>query len=318
MKQKLLLVCILTTLQLQSSTISSLLNRLEKRPEYRHDVLNEAKSQLGEQSLKDKLMPTINAYASYEIFSSPNGLLPVPPNKLTKMLKDQTIGQPFSDNILREGIRFSWPLFIKSVDTLIEKAKLLHLAARDKKRLSLIQREAVVVGSVAQLHYLEALIRALKSKKNSILQTLRTTKIKVKEGRAPQSALFVLNSHINELDIAINMTNQKSNLLRSKIEILTGVHLTRSVPLRVRHRIRKGEIFALKPLKKRIAASKKGIQAADEAYYPSVVTKGNYTFSQADAYNNGTSLSESFGSVGVYVSMPVFDPSKNTASEKHG
>jgi len=37
--------------------------------------------------------------------------------------------------------------------------------------------------------------------------------------------------------------------------------------------------FALKVLKKRVAASKKGVQAADEAYIPSLVTKGNYTLS---------------------------------------
>jgi len=86
--------------------------------------------------------------------------------------------------------------------------------------------------------------------------------------------------------------------------------------MQVRHSVQKGEIFALKPLQKRVEASQKGIEAADEAYIPSVVTKGNYTYSQADAYNNNNSLQESFGMAGIYISMPLFDSSKATASQE--
>jgi outer membrane protein TolC len=174
----------------------------------------------------------------------------------------------------------------------------------------------VVVGSVAQLRYLEALKSALRAKKRSIQRTEITTKMKVKEGRVPESALFVLNSHINTLDIAMNNINQSINLLVSKIETLTGVYLKQSIPMQKKHAVEKGKIFALKPLEKRVAASKKGVQAADEAYIPSIVTKGNYTLSQADAYNNGKSIHENFGSAGIYVSMPLFDSSKSTASQQ--
>lgn len=303
-------------LQLQATSITSLLDTLEKRPEYRLDMLDVEKSALGKQTVSDKLMPTVGLYAGYEISSSPNGMLPIPPNTLIGMVKDQSIGQPFSKNIFREGVSFTWPLFVKSLYTLEEKAELLNLAAKEKRQLNLIQREAVVVGSVAQLRYLEALKSALNAKKRSIQQTEVTTKMKVKEGRAPQSAIFVLNSHVNELDIAMNNIDQSINLLISKIETLTGVHLTQSLPLRVKASVRRGEIFALRPLRSKAEAGKKGMKAANEAYIPSIVTKGNYTLSQADAYNNGRSLHEDYGTAGVYLSMPLFDASKGTASEQ--
>ena len=316
MKLKFLLAGMLATLQLQATNITSLLNTLEKRPEHRLDMLDVEKSALGQQAVDDKLMPTVNIYGGYEVYSSPNGLLPVVPNELIAMVKDQSIGQPFSKNIFREGVNFTWPLFVKSIYTLKEKASLLNLAAKEKKQLNLIQREAVVVGSVAQLRYLEALKSALVAKKRSIQQTEISTKMKVREGRAPQSAIFVLNSHINALDIAMNNIDQNINVLASKIETLTGIYLKRSMSIQMKHSVDKRAIFALKPLQKRVAASKKGVQAADEAYIPSIVTKGNYTYSQGEAYNNGKNLHENFGMAGIYVSMPLFDSSKSTASQQ--
>jgi outer membrane protein TolC len=114
----------------------------------------------------------------------------------------------------------------------------------------------------------------------------------------------------------MNSMDQSINLLSSKIETLTGIHLSHSIPMRASHHIKKGEFFALKPLQKRVEASQKGIQAAGEAYIPSVVTKGNYTLSQADAYNNDKSLHEHFGMAGLYVTMPLFDASKGTATQR--
>ncbi len=316
MRYTLLLAAVAMGVQLHAVTITQLLHSLEKRPESTLDALTVAKSALGEQSLTDKLMPTVNLHAGYEIYNSPNGMLPVPPNTMIGMVKDQRIGQPFSKQILHESVSFTWPVFVMSIYTLKEKARLLHLAAKEKKKLNLLQREAVVVGSVAQLRYLESLKSALKVKKRSILETEKSTRLKVKEGRAPESAMFVLSSHINELDIALNTIDQKINLLSSQIETLTGIALAHSIPLREKHAVVRQEIFALKPLAKRVEAQKRGVKAAREAYYPSIVTKGSYALSQADAYNNGKRLHEHFGSAGIYVNMPLFDSAKGTASQE--
>jgi len=121
------------TLQLHSSSITSLLDTLEKRPEHRLDMLDVEKSALGRQAISDKRMPTVGLYAGYEIYNTPNGLLPIAPNNMMKMVKDQRIGQPFSKNIFREGVNVTWPLFVKSLYTLEEKAQMLNLAAKEKK-----------------------------------------------------------------------------------------------------------------------------------------------------------------------------------------
>ena len=316
MRRTLLLGSMVLTLQLHATTITTLLNRLEHRPEYKLDSLMTQKSALQEEAIGDKLLPKVNLFGGYESYSSPNGLVPVPPNTLIGMVKDQKKGQPFSKHIFREGVSFTWPLFVKSLYTLKEKAKLLHLAAKEKQRLNLIQREAVIVGSVAQLRYLESLKGALRAKKRSIMQTRRTTKLKVKEGRAPESALIVLDGHINTLDMTINTIDQNINTLLSKIETLTGKHLKHSVPMRIAHRVKRGEIFALKPLSYRLKATQKGVKAAKEAYYPTLSTKGNYTFSQADAYNNDKAMDEKFGMAGIYLSMPLYDASKSTDTQQ--
>ena len=313
MLKKTILICAIVPLYLSATTIISLLNVLEKRPENKLDMLNVQKSSLQSEMLSDKLMPTVNIFAGYEMYNSPNGMLPVAPNKLIHMIQDQSIGQPFSKQIAKEGVTFTWPLFVKSIYTLKDKADLLHLASKQKHRLNLLQRQAMVVGLVAQLRYLESLQNALESKKRSILETSKTTKLMVKEGRLPKSALFVLNSHINDIDIALNSILQNINIIKSKIETMTNIHLKRSMPLRAKHRIKRKEIFALKSMRSKLQASKKAIQAAHEAYMPSVLAKGNYSYSQADAYNNDKMVHEEFGMAGIYLSMPLFDSSKGTA-----
>jgi len=105
-------------------------------------------------------------------------------------------------------------------------------------------------------------------------------------------------------------------MLSARIETLTGIALKYPVPLRQKHGVRKGEIFALAPLEKRVEASQTGIKAAKEGYYPSVSIKGSYTHSQADAYNNDKSIDTDFGSLGLYLSMPLYDRSKSTAVEE--
>jgi outer membrane protein TolC len=301
---------------LNAITITNLLDSLQKRPEYKLDEIMVDKSVLGKQSLNDKLMPTVYLYAGYEMYNSPNGMLPVAPNKLIKMVKDQKIPQPFSKQIAKEGVEFTWPLFIKSIYTLKNKADLLHMASKEKKRLNLLQREALVVGAVAQLRYLEALKMALLSKKHSILKTKQLTSLKVKDGRLPPSALMVLNNHINDLDIGLNNLEQNINTLKSKIETLTGIYLKKAINIKQKHQIKKGEIFALKALKLNLKAQQQAIKASKEAYYPSIVTKGRFTYSQADAYNNNKSVSEHFGDIGVYLNMPLFDATKSTQIQK--
>ena len=315
LRKSILLALAIPTL-MQATTIGALFNALEHRPQSKLDELGIEKSVLGKRAVADKLMPTVRAFGGYEIYNTPTGMVPIAPNKMMVMVKNQTIPQPFSKDILRGGVEFNWPIFVMSLYSLEEKADLLHLASKEKKRLNTIERQAALVGAVANLRYLESLKDALRAKKRSVSKTLETTRLSVKEGRTPESALFILSSNINQLDISVNTIDQQVNNLIAKIDKLTGIELKGTVPLRLRSQVRKGEIFALRPLQKKLEASAKAIEAANEAYYPSVSAKGNYVYSHGEAYNNGLDVSERYGSAGVYLSIPVFDRSISTSSQQ--
>jgi len=231
-------------------------------------------------------------------------------------MQNQNAALPFSKNISRLGVQFSWPLFVKSLYTLKEKTSLMHLAAKEKKRLNLIQREAGVVGAVAYLHYMESLKDALLAKEKSILATRKKIALMVKEGRTAKSKLITLDTHINELKMNIIDIDRQKNTLVAKIETLTGIALEYSVPLYQQQPLNKEKIFALLPLEKRVQASEKGIKAAKEGYYPTLAMKGNYTYSYADAYNNDASVNTEYGMIGLYVNVPLYDRSKPTAVEE--
>ncbi len=301
---------------LHATSITTLLEALNDRSENRLDTILVQQSHIKHRAIAAKLMPSANLFGNYEIYSAPTGMLPIPPNTLTSMVKDPHAAQPFSKEILRGGASFTWPLFIKSLYTLKEKTYDLQLAAQDKKRLNLLQREALVVGSVAQMHYLKGLKKALLSKKTSIKQTEKTLRLKVKNGRAAESGLLVLQGKIDKLDISLNTLAQQLNTLRTKIETLTGIYPTESVLLQSNKTLQKGSIFALRPLQRKVEAMQKGIKAAHESYYPSLMMKGRYTYSTAEAYNNDADTYEHYGQAGVYLSMPLFDASKNRALEQ--
>jgi len=316
MLKKSIFIAITLPILLQATTITKLLNSLEHRTEHKLDMLEIEQSSLGVEAIRDKRMPVVNLYGGYEIYNRPNGMVPVVPDEMSGMLKDPSIAQPFSKQILRGGVEFSFPIYIKSLYTLEEQKRLLHLASKDQEKIHFIQREAVVVGSVANLRYLNSLKVALNTKRNSIEETQRSTKLKVDEGRMPPSAMFVLSSHINELDIAINNIEQQINIVASKIETITGIHIDRDIDIRAKRVIRRERVLALEPLRRKIDATQKGVQASKEALYPSLITKGSYTYSQADAYNNDKSVGENFATAGLYIKMPLYDRAKDTKTQQ--
>jgi outer membrane protein TolC len=296
----------------EAVSLHTLLEGVKKRPQYQLDTIAVQQGALGERKVDDKLLPTLDGFAAVELYNRPSSLRPVLPSEMQQPQN----GLPFSKKIGRAGVQFAWPVFVKSLYTLKEKAALMHMAAKEKQRLNLISHEAEVVGAVANMRYLETLKSALHAKKRSILATRRKVALMVKEGRAAQSELLTLDTHLNEIDINLVNIDKQRNALSAKVETLTGIALHHAVPVRQKRKVKKGEIFALKPLQRRVEASQRGVKAAKEGYYPTLALKGSYTHSQADAYNNDKSISTDFGSMGLYLSMPLYDRSKSTSIEE--
>jgi len=157
---------------------------------------------------------------------------------------------------------------------------------------------------------------ALKAKKRSILSTRKKMAIMVKSGRSAESKLIKIDAKVNDLKMKILELQMQKNALASKIQTLTGIEVNSRVSITNKGKIREGEIFALKPLNAKLKASKLGVKAAKESYYPTIGLKGNYTYSSGDAINNDKDIDTDFADLGVFLNLPLYDASKGTKVEE--
>ena len=293
-------------LLLQAHTIPELFDALKHHSQTKSDEMLVKKAEVYGDLADAKLYPKINLFAKYDHYTSPTNMLPVPPNELLEMVKDPAVGQPFSQNITREGVAFSMPLFMKSIFSAADKAEAMQKSAKAKKRINLLKNEALIVGSNANFIYLEALEKSLSIKEKSLLETKKTLRIKVDNGRAPASALYKINDGLNQISIAENNIHLQKKKLISMVDSLTGIKLEKPVAMHVASEIEHGEELAsLEPLRAKIAADRLGIKVEKEKLYPAVFAHGSYAFLQAPAYNNDKNVNETYGNIGVVLNIPL-------------
>ena len=290
---------------LSAHTLPELFSALKSHAQTKSDEMQVEKAAIAASQVTSELYPKVNLFAAYDNYSDPTGMVPVAPNRLFPMIKDQTQAQPFSYNIYKAGANFSMPIFVKSIYTMADKAKAMQKSAKAKKRINFLQNEALIVGSNANLLYLDALKKSLDLKEKSLLETQKTLKIKVDNGRAPASALYKIDDGLNQISIAKNNIALQKKKLISSIESLTGIKLTSGIKMQERGTLTKGELKSLQPLKEKIKASELDVNAQKEKLYPSVVAHGVYSYSTATAYNNKDNIDENYGEIGVYVNIPL-------------
>jgi len=310
MKRMLLSALLGLPLLLHATTISELFDALKNHPQTEADEVMIRQAQIGKTKAYAKLYPDLNLFASYDHYNTPTGMVPVPPNKLLPMVKNTSVPQPFSKDIGRIGVTIGMPLFVKSIFTYADKAEKLQQSAKAKKRINLLKNEAIIVGADANLRYLEAMQKALRSKRTSLQKTKSFVRLKVNSGRAPKSALFKINDGLSQVNIALNDIAIAKTKAIETIEALTGIHLKHPVSLHLAQGIHEGEIGALEPLRKRVEADRLELRAQREKLYPSLFLKGSYARSYADAYNNDKSVDESYGDIGVMLKMPLYKKSQ--------
>ncbi len=292
---------------LSATTLPELFSALKNHAQTKSDEMLVQQAKAAQKMADSKLYPTVNLFAKYDYYTTASGMIPVPPNDLLAMVKEPKIAQPFSQNILREGANFTMPVFVKSIFTISDKAEKMQKSAKAKKRINLLKNEAIIVGSNANYLYLQELKKSLNLKKKSLLETQKTIRIKVNNGRAPLSALYKIDDGINQIDIAKNSIALQKEKIVNSIRSLTGITLKEPIKMsETIDSITSDEIKSLQPLKLKIEANKLDIQAQKEKLYPSVIAYGNYTFSQANAYNNSKNTNEEYGNVGVVVNIPIF------------
>ena len=304
---KKLIVAVALPWILQAQSIPELFDALKSHAQVKSDIMLVKKSEVQKSMVESSLYPKVDLFASYDNYNEATGMLPVAPNHLLNMVKDQTIAQPFSNNIYRAGAKFSMPLFVKSIYTTAHKAEAMQKSAKAKKRINLLKNEALIVSSNANFLYLESLKKSLEGKEKSLYETQKTLRIKVENGRSPASSLYKINDSLNEIAIAKNNIELQKKKVISSIESLTGISLLKPVSMQEVSSFSKGSLASLKPLEEKINANRINLKAQKEKFYPALFAHGSYVFSSAKAYNNDKDINEEYGNIGVVLNIPLLE-----------
>ena len=297
-------------------SVHNLFEALKSHPQTKSDILASEKATVGRRLASSNLFPTISAYTSFDNYSDPTGMVPVTPNWSSYMVQNQEIPQPFSDQIFRAGVSVSMPVFIKSIYTTANEAKHLQKSAQAKQQINLLQNEAIIVSSNANLLYLDALEKALESKKNSLLKTKEIIDAQVKNGRASESSLLIINSSIQQVEATKNEIAINKEQAISAIETLTGIRIDNPIQMFESSVIDSSALKSLEPLEEKVLADKLAYRAEKEKLLPSISLRANYTYSSGIAYNNDLAVSPDYSTIGVVVSMPIFDKKQLTQIKK--
>jgi len=323
MKNKILIIVLMlffsTSLMVKAQEIKSvqeLFSALKKHPQIKGDNLALEKAIIGKQIASSNFFPKINVFGTYDNYSSPTGMLPIPPNELMPMVQDQSIPQPFSEDIFRVGISISMPVFVKSIYTMTSKAKYLQKSVKAKKQLNLLEKEAIIVSSNANLQYIDALTNALESKKQSLLKTKEVIELKVKNGRAPGSSLLIIDNGVNQVEATKNQIAISREKAIATIESLTGIRIKNPIAMLEINTIDNSSIKSLEPIQQKVIADKLGLRAEKEKLLPSILLRGNYNHSFADAYNNDIAIDKNYTTIGLVASFPLFNKSQYTQIKK--
>jgi len=287
-------------------SIQVLFDSLKTHPQTLTGELNMEKALAGKKIATGMLYPTIDLFGAYNYATSPSGMLPIAPNELLAMVKDPSVAQPFSENILRAGASISMPIFAKSIYTMAAKAKTMYKSAAQKSYIDLLKDEAMIVSLNANLKYMNGMIKALEKKKQSIEKTKEIIEIKVNNQRAPKSALLKINDALNQIDLAKSSIQLKKSEAVSLIQSLTGVYITADIAMQQTGTYTDSGLVALDPLRYKIEAERLNARAEKEKLWPMLVAQGNYNHSMADAYNNDMGVNKDFATINVVLKVPIF------------
>jgi len=296
--------------------IKVLFDSLKTHPQTKSDAFNVEKALLRKRIVTGMLYPKINAFGRYEYANTPSGMLPLAPNDLLAMVKDQTVPQPFSQNIFRVGVGVSMPVFALSLYSTAARAKAMYNSAEAKAQVNLQENEALIVSTNANLQYLNALLKALTAKKVSLSRTLAVIELQVKNGRAPKTSLLKIRNAINEVNILDNTIRQQQQKAIAAIRSLTGITLRHPVNMAQTGTYQNGTLKVLDPLRKKAEAEKIAWRAEKEKLVPALYFNGNYNHSAAKAYNNNLNINEDYGTMALTLNIPIFAKSQYASIKK--
>lgn len=283
--------------------MKELLNSVANQPDAKFDELHMTKFQAEIEKLNGVLYPEFSANISYEYHNSPVNLRPMPPTEINPALDSI----PFSKGILKEGIDFKMPLYLKEIYALKNKIKTSSEQFNLIKKLNIITKQATVLSLNSTLMYLEKNILLTENRIKSLESVREEVKIKVDTGRWPEAEIYKIDNSITKL---INIKNQLQFTLLEilkEINILTGIELTASLPMTLEQEMLKGENLKLQIAQKEIDIAQKTYDASISKYYPSFYLSGSFYRNEGEAYNTGNYIKRDFGTVMINLKIPIFD-----------
>ncbi|WP_025209423.1 TolC family protein [Hippea sp. KM1] len=301
-----LCVLLLISIQARATTITELLNALKNQPQTKADEFFLKSAKAGYSKTTSLFWPKIYATSSYTHYNSPTSLRPLLPTESSELIRlNKAI--PFSKNISQIGINVSMPVFVYPLFSLTKKAQALTKAAKTKKKLNFIRNEAAVVLLNAQLEYVKNLKEAIKGRINSLKAQLNTIKKAVELGRAAPIDALKIEDNLNKLNIQLNKLNSSEYSIIMSIYSLTGIKLKEPAQMELARQVREKELFQLKPLIYNLQASKYELKAKESELFPSIYMKGFIARKFAKSYNTNEHIVKNYGSIGIYLQIPIFN-----------
>ncbi len=312
---KKLLILSSAIIAINATDISLLFQAIKKQPESKIDNIAVKEMQLTKKKVTSSLYPKLNIFSSFEHFSSPANIKPLPPTIAAKLAQEGK-GYWFSRNITKVGFNISMPLFVKEI---FDNAKKLNHIIKVKKyqaKINLLKREALLVTYISKLNYLYSLKNAITQKENSIKTTLKAIKVGVEVGRIPEFKLLRLKDALNSIKVKKSQINMAIDDVKSKIYSLTKIEINSPIKFKVIQNIQKKEFLAIKPLKENKKAQQINLKISKDTLYPKFMLQAKGYRAFAKAYNNGDRLAENFASIGIYMNWNIFDKTNLTQIQK--
>ncbi|WP_035589604.1 TolC family protein [Hippea jasoniae] len=299
----------------KAATIQQLFRGLQNQPVTKIDKAEVAIFKAKKYQTISNFFPKIFAVASYQHFNSPTNLRPMTPKESSDI--SRSFGSmPFGKNIKQIGIEFSAPLFVASLFDMAHMSEKLKESAQWRMKINFIKNEAVVVELNGEFIYLERLKQSIEKRKASLDSQLKSIKLACENGRLPCVYKYKVEDAINALDIKLNDVDAKITSIANTIYALTGIRLSKPAKMALSGNITGRKYKILESLRLKTEALKYSAKASKDKLYPSLMIKGFVYRKFTKAYNTNENTLRNYGSIGVFLSIPIFDKPLYSEIEK--
>lgn len=301
-----LFICLLPAGSVWAITITQLLEAAAVQPGGRISAMTLQESVLNQESAMAALYPKVALFGRAEAYNSPTNLRPMPPTEINVGRGDPI---PFSRDILRYGLSFEVPVYVRQLYVLRHKANILSQKAKIDRKLDVLGRQAAVVSLNSVLAYIDSLEKAIDARRQSMARTRDDMALKVKSGRSPESELLKIETSLNDLDQQRNDLVAKRIDTVSAIQDLTGMRLSQPVPMTLTRQLSPAPYLRVEAAKTQAEAAQKELESRQAQRYPRVSLSGFLSGNEGQAYNTDTSIDRDYNGAALVVQIPLLDRS---------